>query len=42
MDTKSSSPSPLVWIAAVVYAVIGMTLGARVFAHVERRLGELL
>jgi len=37
-----SVPPLEVWIAAVVYAVVGMTLGARVFAHVERRLGELL
>jgi len=37
-----SVPPAEVWVAAVVYAVVCMALGARVFARIERRLGELL
>lgn len=37
-----SVPPLEVWVAATVYAAIGTAIGARVFAHVERRLGELL
>ncbi len=37
-----SVPSPDIWLACVVYAGVAMFVGARVFARVEPRLGELL